>query len=280
MTTTKRSRPAPPSGAMHIQTFDVDGQVLRVGIREGGSSRPPLMMFNGIGANLELAEPFMAELTETDGIIFDVPGVGGSPAPAFPYRPSTLARLAKRLAEILGYDTVDISGVSWGGGLAQQFAFQYPAVCRKLILAATSPGAIMVPGAPNVLAKMASPRRYTDPGYMRSIAAEIYGGEFRKDPTLINRHATAMKGATQIGYMLQLFAMTGWTSLPWLWLLRQPTLIMAGTDDPLVPLANAKMLKALIPNSRLELIDDGHMFLVTKPKLCAEMIEGFLREGE
>ena len=89
-----------------------------------------------------------------------------------------------------------------------------------------------------------------------------------------------MKGATQIGYMLQLFAMTGWTSLPWLWLLRQPTLIMAGTDDPLVPLANAKMLKALIPNSRLELIDDGHMFLVTKPKLCAGMIEGFLREGE
>lgn len=279
MAATKAKR-ANSSNSMEIKVFDVDGQLLRVGVKNGSPKNPPLMMFNGIGANLELAEPFMAELTETGGIIFDVPGVGGSPAPAFPYRPSTLARLAKRLAEILGHDTVDISGVSWGGGLAQQFAFQYPAVCRKLILAATSPGAIMVPGAPNVLAKMASPRRYTDPGYMRSIAAEIYGGEFRKDPTLIGRHAAAMKGATQIGYMLQLFAMTGWTSLPWLWLLRQPTLIMAGTDDPLVPLANAKMLKALIPNSRLELIDDGHMFLVTKPKLCAEMIEGFLREGE
>jgi poly(3-hydroxyalkanoate) depolymerase len=271
---------AKSSGSMDIKVYDVDGQLLRVGVRRGPAGRPPLMMFNGIGANLELAEPFMAELTETGGIIFDVPGVGGSPAPGFPYRPSTLARLAKRLAEMLGHDKVDISGVSWGGGLAQQFAFQYPAVCRKLVLAATSPGAIMVPGAPNVLAKMASPRRYTDPGYMRSIAAEIYGGAFRTDPTLIGRHAAAMKGATQYGYMMQLIAMTGWTSLPWLWLLRQPTLIMAGTDDPLVPLANAKMLKALIPNSRLELIDDGHMFLVTKPKECAETIEGFLREGE
>ena len=273
---TKRARAS--SSPMRVQTFDVDGQVLNVGIREGSSDRPPLMMFNGIGANLELAEPFMAALSDTTGIIFDVPGVGGSPAPAFPYRPSTLARLAKRLAEMLGHERVDISGVSWGGGLAQQFAYQYPGMCRKLVLCATSPGAIMIPGAPNVLAKMASPRRYTDPGYMRSIAATIYGGDFRTDPTLIGRHAGAMKGATQYGYALQLLAMVGWTSVPWLWLLRQPTLIVAGTDDPLVPVVNARMLHAMIPKSRLELVDDGHLFLVTKPKESAAMIEAFLAE--
>lgn len=265
-------------GAMDIKMFDVDGQLLRVGIRHGSSNRPPLMMFNGIGANLELAAPFMAALEDTTGIIFDVPGVGGSPNPVFPYRPSTLARLAKRLGEILGHDRLDISGVSWGGGLAQQFAFQYPSVCRKLVLAATAPGITMVPGAPNVLSKMVSPRRYTDPGYMRTIAADIYGGDFRKDSTLINRHAAAMKGASQYGYFLQLFAMSGWTSLPWLWMLRQPTLIMAGTDDPLVPVINARMLNTMIARSRLELLDDGHLFLVTKPKPSAEMIEAFLRE--
>lgn len=266
------------AGAMEIKVFDVDGQLLRTGIRQGSSDRPPLLMFNGIGANLELAEPFMAQLEDTTGIIFDVPGVGGSPAPAFPYRPSTLARMAKRLAEILGYDRLDISGVSWGGGLAQQFAFQYPSVCRKLVLAATAPGITMIPGTPSVLSKMASPRRYTDPGYMRSIAAEIYGGEFRTDPTLIGKHAAAMKGTTQYGYTLQLLAMAGWTSLPWLWLLRQPTLILAGTDDPLVPMINAKMLHSMIPNSRLETIDDGHLFMVTRPKETAGMVEAFLRE--
>ena len=265
---------------MRVGMFEIDGQKLRVGIREGSDARPPLLMFNGIGANLELAEPFMNALDDTAAVIFDIPGVGGSPAPSFPYRPSTLARLAKNLMEHIGFEQADVSGVSWGGGLAQQFAFQYPGFCRKLILAATAPGFTMVPGSPSVLSKMASPKRYTDPGYMRSIAAEIYGGAFRTDPTLITRHAAAMKGATQFGYMLQLLAMTGWTSLPWLWLLRQPTLIMAGTDDPLVPVINARLLNTLIPNSRLELIDDGHMFLVTKPKLCAEMIEGFLRERE
>lgn len=273
-----KTKPRDYVGTMDIKIFDVDGQLLRTGIRHGSSSRPPLLMFNGIGANLELAEPFMAELTDTTGIIFDVPGVGGSPAPVFPYRPSTLARMAKRLVNILGYDQVDVSGVSWGGGAAQQFAFQYPGVCRKLILAATAPGITMFPGTPSVLSKMASPRRYTDPGYMRSIAAEIYGGDFRTDPTLIHRHAAAMKGATQFGYMLQLFAMTGWTSLPWLWLLRQPTLILAGTDDPLVPVINARMLHSMIRNSRLELLDDGHLFLVTKPQKYAAMIEAFLRE--
>lgn len=272
---TKRAK---PSSAMEIKLYDVDGQQLRVGVKHGTAARPPLMMFNGIGANLELAEPFMAALEDTGGIIFDVPGVGGSPTPAFPYRPSTLARLAKRLAEILGHEQLDVSGVSWGGGLAQQFAYQYPSACRKLILAATAPGVTMVPGAPAVLAKMASPRRYTDAGYMRSIAAEIYGGDFRTDPTLIHRHAAAMKGATQFGYMLQLFAMSGWTSLPWLWLLKQPTLILAGTDDPLVPVVNAKMLASMIRNSRLMTFDDGHLFLVTKPKHYAGIIEAFLRE--
>ena len=271
----KRGRTAQ---GIDIRMIDVDGQMLRVGMREGASKRPPLMMFNGIGANLELAEPFMLALDDTGTIIFDVPGVGGSPLPSLPYRPSTLARMARRLLEILGHEQADISGVSWGGGLAQQFARQYPGHCRKLILAATAPGWTMVPGSPSVLSKMASVRRYTDPGYMRTIAADIYGGAFRTDPTLIARHATAMKGATQYGYTLQLLAMTGWTSLPWLWTLPQPTLVMAGTDDPLVPVVNAKVLARMIPNARLHLVDEGHLFLVTQPKESAEIIEAFLRE--
>jgi poly(3-hydroxyalkanoate) depolymerase len=264
---------------MDIRKIEIDGQVLRVGIKPGAPDRVPLLMFNGIGANLELAEPFMAELdADATGIIFDVPGVGGSPAPSLPYRPSTLARMAKNLVEHLGYDQVDVSGVSWGGGLAQQFAWQYPRLCRKLILAATSAGWTMVPGAPSVLAKMASVRRYTDRGYMREIAAEIYGGAFRTDPTLIGKHAAAMRGATQLGYTYQLLAMTGWSSLPWLWRLTQPTLVMAGTDDPLVPMANAYLLAGMIPNARLETVDCGHLFLVTKPKESAAIIQRFLDE--
>lgn len=266
------------ANGMETKMYNVDGQELWVGIRYGESERPPLLMFNGIGANLELGRPFIERLTDTTAIIFDVPGVGKSPLPIFPYRPSTLARLAKRLAEQLGYDQLDVSGVSWGGGAAQQFAFQYPGFCRKLVLCATAPGITMIPGPPNVLSKMASPRRYMDPQYMRSIASEIYGGAFRVNEELIHQYSSAMKSANQYGYFLQLMAMAGWTSLPWLWTLRQPTLIMAGDDDPLVPLVNAQLMNKLIPNSRLEVLDDGHMFLVTKAQESADLIEAFLRE--
>lgn len=266
-----------PKG-IKVETIDVRGQLLRVAIKEGDMSKPPLLMFNGIGANLELGFPFLAAMTDRRAILFDVPGVGGSAMPALPYRPSTLARMSKHLLELLEIDQVDVSGVSWGGGLAQQFAKQYPKLCRKLVLVSTSSGWTMVPGKPSVLSKMGSIKRYTDKGYMRSIAAEIYGGAFRRDDTLINAHAAGMKPSSNAGYMLQLLAMTGWTSVPWLWRVKQPTLIVSGTDDPLIPVANARLLSSLIPNARLELIDDGHLFIVTDPKGSAELVEGFLDE--
>ena len=265
-------------GRIDVETIVVGRQPLRVATTRGPAGRPPLLLFNGIGANWQLAKPFLHALTHTGAIIFDVPGVGGSPLPSLPYRPSTLARLAAGVVAELGHRQVDIAGVSWGGGIAQQFAHQHPNLARKLVLAATSPGAIMVPGRLSVILKLATPRRYVDPNYMRSIAPEIYGGAFRDDPELIAKHARAMFGATNLGYVYQLLAMTGWTSLPWLASLRQPTLIMMGRDDPLVPPANGRILTRLIPTARLQMIDDGHLFMVTQPVETARMIEAFLKE--
>jgi poly(3-hydroxyalkanoate) depolymerase len=210
-------------GAIEARRVTIEGQLLQVAIRHGSRGRPPLLLFNGIGANWELARPFLEALTSTTAIIFDAPGVGGSARPLLPYRPRTLARLAAGLVAELRYTEIDVAGVSWGGGIAQQFAHQYSKLCRRLVLAATVPGVIMVPASPSVLWKMATPRRYTDKDYMNKIAAEIYGGAFRKDPSLIGQHAAAMHGARNLGYFYQLLALAGWTSLPWLWSLRQPT---------------------------------------------------------
>ncbi|VIO81169.1 poly(3-hydroxyalkanoate) depolymerase [Bradyrhizobium ivorense] len=263
-------------GTIETREITIDGQLLQAAIRHGDGSGPPLLLFNGIGANWELAKPFLEALTSTTAIIFDVPGVGGSPRPAWPYRPSTLARLAAELVAELGYAEVDVAGVSWGGGIAQQFAHQFPKRCRRLVLAATAPGFTMVPASPSVLWKMATPRRYTDKGYMKQIAADIYGGAFRNDPSLIGRHAGAMHGARSMGYFYQLLAMAGWTSLPWLWSLPQPTLILMGRDDPLVPPINGQIMASLIPKAELRMIDDGHLFMVTRPKETAALIEAFL----
>jgi poly(3-hydroxyalkanoate) depolymerase len=271
------TKPAPTE--IDARVIDVGGQKLMVAVRHGSSQRPPLLLFNGIGANWELARPFLTALTDTTAIIFDMPGIGGSPLPTLPYRPSSISRLAALLLAKLGYERADVAGVSWGGGIAQQFAHQYPKICRRLVLAATSPGAIMVPGRPETLMKMATPRRYLDKAYMRKIAPDIYGGAFKADPSLINRHAEAMNGARTLGYLYQLLALMGWTSLPWLWRIRQPTLVLMGRDDPLVPVVNGRILTSLIPNSRLEIIDDGHLFIVTRPDETAQRIEGFLADA-
>jgi len=265
-------------GEIEVRQILIGGQSLQVAIRHGAEGRPPLLLFNGIGANWELAKPFLEALKGTTAIIFDVPGVGGSPMPSLPYRPSTLARLAAGLIAELGCNEIDVAGVSWGGGIAQQFAHQYPRLCRRLVLAATSPGAIMVPASLSVLWKMATPRRYSDKDYMSKVAPEIYGGAFRKDPSLIGSHTRAMRGPHNMGYVYQLLAMTGWTSLPWLWSLPQPTLVLMGSDDPLVPVINGHMLARLIPNGQLRMIDDGHLFMVTRPAETAAIIEEFLAD--
>jgi poly(3-hydroxyalkanoate) depolymerase len=264
--------------AIEVRTLDVEGQLLRVALKRGPTKRVPLLLFNGISANWELAKPFLAELKETEAIIFDVPGVGASPLPKLPYRPATMAKLAAKLVRQLGHDRVDVAGVSWGGALAQEFAHKYPDICRKLVLAATSPGAIAVPGRLSAMAKMATPRRYMDKTYMRRVAGEIYGGALRHDPDLIEPHAKAMAGGSKLSYLFQLLAAAGWTSLPWLWTLRQPTLVLMGKDDPLVPAFNGRILSWLIPNARLELIDDGHMFMVTRAAESARIIETFLAD--
>ena len=261
---------------MQIDLHDVGGQTLRVGVRRGDDARPPLLIFNGIGANIELVEPFLDALDGPEAVVFDVPGVGGSPAPTLPYRPSTLARLAARLLDQIGHNQVDVLGVSWGGALAQQFAFQQSERCRRLVLAATSPGHLMVPGKLTVLLKMATPRRYKDPGYMRRVAGDIYGGALRGSPELVRKHLTHVRWASDYGYYLQLLAGFGWSSLPWLRLLAQPTLVMAGTDDPIVPVANGRILASLIPDARLATIDDGHLFLVTSATESAAVISEFL----
>src|SRR5215469_15901241 len=82
---------ATPSGradGIEARAIWVGDQKLMVAIKRAASKRPPLLLFNGIGANWELAEPFLEALTDTAAIIFDLPGVGDSPLPALPYRPS------------------------------------------------------------------------------------------------------------------------------------------------------------------------------------------------
>ena len=76
--------------------------------------------------------------------------------------------------------------------------------------------------------------------------------------------------------MYQLAATAGWTSLPLLRRLRQPTLILAGDDDPIIPLANARLMHRLIRRSQLHVYHDGHLGLVTHAAELAPLVDFFL----
>ena len=82
------------------------------------------------------------------------------------------------------------------------------------------------------------------------------------------------------GYVHQLAAITGWTSVRCLRTLRQPTLILAGDDDPLVPLINARILRTLIPNARVHVYSGGHVELVADPQRLVPTIEDFLSSDD
>ena len=264
-----------------MRTVAVGGQQLRVAVRPGDGARTPLVLANGIGASLELLQPFVDALDPSIEVVrFDVPGVGGSPLPRIPYRLPRLARLVARLLDRLGYRRVDMLGISWGGGLAQQFALGQRERCRRLVLVATGTGALMVPGRPRVLARMATPRRYLDPGYAERVSADLYGGTIRADP---GRARALLHGHTRVGprrgYLYQLAAGAGWTSLPLLPWIRQPTLLLAGDDDPIVPLVNARIMGRLLPDAELHVYHGGHLGLLTEAAELAPVVDRFLGRG-
>jgi poly(3-hydroxyalkanoate) depolymerase len=268
------------SNREYVRTVTVAGRTLRASVRPGTDpSVAPLLLMNGIGASLEVLQPFVDALNRGRTVIrFDVPGVGGSPRPVVPYNLFTFSPVVSGLLTRLGFDgQVDVLGLSWGGGLAQHFAAQHRNRVRRLVLAATATGTLMVPADPRVLAHMLTPRRHRDPEYARSIAGEIYGGTMRTHP---ERAARALHAATRVGprrgYYYQLAASTGWSSLPFLKLIRQPTLLVMGDDDPIIPVVNARIMARLLPNARLHLYRGGHIALITEADVLAPVIEEFL----
>ena len=252
------------------------GQRIRVNVRHG--TGVPLVLCNGIGASFEVLDPLVEQLDSTV-VRFDVPGTGGSPTSLLPYGFPYLAWVLGRLLSKLGISVVDVLGLSWGGALAQQFAFQNPRRCRRLVLVSTGTGALMVPAHPRILAKMATPRRFSDPDYAASIAGELYGGTVRAHGEDVAKlFVRQLHAGSKIGYVHQLLAGAVWTSLFALPAVRQETLIIAGTDDPIIPVVNAHIMHALLPHSQVYLHSGGHIDLVHNAAELAPVIDQFLGE--
>ena len=268
---------------VHIRatTVHVGRQRLRVTIEQSGAGRP-LLLINGIGATGDLFGPFREHLADRKTIAFDAPGVGGSPSRLYPPTMRHLAGIVAGLIGELGHERVDVLGLSWGGALAQELARRHPDSVHRLVLAATMPGWTSLPGRPLALSILMSPVRYYSPNYLERVAPTLYGGAIREHPELLREHARirAAHPPSPIGYYHQIAALRRWTSLPWLHRLPHRTLVLAGDDDPIIPLANARLLARLIPAGQLHIVDNGgHLFLFTSAAPIATVIRDFLATG-
>jgi poly(3-hydroxyalkanoate) depolymerase len=273
-----------------IEMVPVAGIELRVSVRPGtgfppspssGPIRPPLLLCNGIGAPIEMWSPFRDPLGHPS-IAFDAPGVGESSVPVIPPTMAGVARMVLRALDHFGVPTVDVLGVSWGGALAQELAYRGGDRVRRLVLCATMAGGAPVPGNPKVLAILATPLRYWSPSYLDRVAPALYGPDVVGNPEMMahQRRARFTRAPSGRGYVWQMLALRRFASVLWLHRLRQPTLVLSGGSDPIIPVANGRILAGRIPNGRLEVVEGGHLFLLTHAEEMAARVNAFLDEPD
>lgn len=268
----------PAANVVRDEVVRVGRQPLRVRVRGQGQGRP-LLLASGIGATGDLFGEFLGHLADRETIAFDAPGVGRSPAPPYPYRLRWYADVVRGLVRELGHERVDVLGLSWGGTLAQELAHRHRQVVRRLVLCATTPGVLALPGRPEALVALLLSTRPYSGRQLRRVAPLLFGDALQSDAALVFHHLRVLgqHPPTRRGYSYQLWSLRWWSSLPYLPRLRVPALLLAGSADALTPVVNMRLMARLLPDARLEVLPDApHLFLATHAAEAAARVQAFL----
>ena len=265
---------APGAGIAHEQ-LRING--LRIHAQICGEGEP-LLLFSGVWGEVGLWDGLLPHLTGFRTIAFDPPGIGRSEMPAFPLTMHALVRFGTAVLDELGIGSAHVLGASFGGAVAQQMAIWHPGRVRHLVLVSTSFGVFAKPGKISAFWHFAHPLSYHPPRLER-VAGTMFGGRLRKEPELV-RTMHIRRPANSLAAMYRLAPLFGWTSLPWLWAIRHPTLVIAGDDDPVTPLVNHRVIAALVPRARLHIVQGGgHLVLLDSAAEVAPVITSFLHGG-
>ncbi|MGV9734235.1 alpha/beta fold hydrolase [Rhodococcus aetherivorans] len=213
---------------------------LRVRYRVRGDG-PALLMINGIGLPLEFWRPLEARLGRFRTITVDPPGSGHSSVPRGRFGVREHAGVIDDLLEHLGIDSAGVLGLAFGGMVAQELARRSPGRVERLALASTNCGLGGMPSPPRALTAVFNPVSFYSPAYFRKVAPLIYGEGIVDDPALLDEHLEIRRDCRPSlrGHVVQLRAAFEWTSRPWLRHLPMPVLVIAGSDDRLVPTVKA-----------------------------------------
>jgi poly(3-hydroxyoctanoate) depolymerase len=263
--------PAPPARheQLRIRGLRIHAQICGEG--------EPLLLYSGIWGEVRLWERLLPHLAGFRTIAFDPPGIGRSQRPAFPLSMWSLARLGTAVLDEFGIDSAHVLGASFGGAVAQQMAFSHPSRVRRLVLASTSFGGFAMPGNLEALWHFIHPRSY-HPERLEQVAGAMFGGRLRTEPELV-RTMHIRRPTDTLAALYRMAPLFGWTSLPWLWAIRHPTLVIAGDDDPVTPLVNHGVMAALIPQARLHTVrGGGHLVLLDSAHQLGPLITSFLQD--
>ena len=256
-----------------------DGTELMVSVAGEG---PPLLMIPGLGATRVVFEPIVPLLTPWSRVaVYDQRGIGASQPAQGPYSTEQLGDDAAAVLAGLEAGRAVVLGASFGGMVAQQLAVRHPERVRALVLAATGPGPrhlVREPAQEASDALLGKGARTPEDAY-RVACTVLYSRRFQEDhPEFIEAQVRdrARRPVAARVFQAQLAASRAhdtWDRLP---SITAPTLVMHGSEDAVMPLANAELLAQRIPNAVLEVIDGaGHLFFHEQPERTAEAVTAF-----
>jgi pimeloyl-ACP methyl ester carboxylesterase len=235
----------------------------------------PLLLYSGIFGEVGLWRGLLPYLPGFRTIAFDAPGIGRSQRPPYPLSMWSLASMGTAVLDEFGVGSAHVLGTSFGGAVAQQMALSNSSRVRRLVLVSTSFGGFAVPGNPTALWHFMHPRSYHHER-MEQVAGAMFGGRLRTEPHLA-RTVDLRRPDDALATLYRMAGLVGWTSLPWLWAISQPTLIIAGDDDPVTPHVNHRVMAALIPRARLHTVKGGgHLALLESAHHLGPVITSFL----
>jgi 3-oxoadipate enol-lactonase len=246
---------------------------------ERSGSGEPLLLIQGMsGTHLAWGEPFLSRLEpDFDCVVFDNRGIGNSADAAGEFTTADLAADALAVMDAAGLETAHVLGISMGGMVAQQLALAAPERLRTLTLGCTYPGgegsSLIAPeDAGPLMEAMASANLDQ---VIRAMYEVNLSPGFRVDDANFAPFKAMAEAlpARQRTVQLQMGAVVGHDTQARLAEIAAPTLVIHGTEDKMIPVANGELIASLIPGARLEIYEGvGHLFWWEQPERTAELI--------
>jgi pimeloyl-ACP methyl ester carboxylesterase len=255
---------------------------------EGHGSKTVLLLMGLGGRALDWGTEFPAALAENHRVVrMDNRGVGASPKARGGYELGDLARDAVVVLDAVGAPSASVVGVSMGGMIAQLLAIEHPNRVDRLVLLSTNFGGPSVepphPEAMTLFDPTTFLSRGKDPIEMFRHTLTVISApgfvERRPDAVSSLLENVRVQPTRSGAFMAQLQAILMSDRSEAVRQIRQPTLVIHGDSDGLVPVSNGRALAERIPGSRFALIQDcGHMAMWERPEELSRLVKQFLDE--